>query len=223
MRRRDFLQGALIVPAAIPLIGCGSGARDAAPPAPPTPPANAAHTGGTLGTLEPTPECAETEDNIEGPYYRPGAPMRADFRDPGMPGTHLTLTGRVLAADCAAPIAGALLDVWQANAAGQYDNDGHAPVRADQFVLRGKITTDAQGAFRLDTIVPGRYLNGDDYRPAHIHVKLSAPGRGLLTTQLYFHDDPYNSRDPWIRSSLIMRELPAASGSRACGFDFVLV
>ncbi len=59
------------------------------------------------------------------------------------------------------------------------------------------------------------------YRPAHIHVKVSAPGHAPLTTQLYFPEDPYNAGDPFIDRSLIMEVSPDrnALGAR---YDFVL-
>jgi protocatechuate 3,4-dioxygenase beta subunit len=171
----------------------------------------------------PTPECAETEDNIEGPYYRPGAPVRSDLADPGMDGTRLTLSGRVLGPDCTTPIAGAWLDVWQADAGGHYDNDGsRGRVRSDVYVLRGRLQSDANGRYDLRTIVPGRYLNGADYRPAHIHVKLAAPGRRVLTTQLYFPGDPHNDRDPFIHRALIMDVAVDAARVQVARFDFVI-
>jgi protocatechuate 3,4-dioxygenase beta subunit len=87
--------------------------------------------------------------------------------------------------------------------------------------LRGKLRADASGAFRVRTIVPGRYLNGAQYRPAHVHVKVSAPGFLPLTTQLYFPGDPYNAVDPFIVRSLIMR-VADEGGLKRASFDFVL-
>src|SRR5690606_34392367 len=99
---------------------------------------------------------------------------------------------------------GAVLDFWQADDDGGYDNDGVADPPAGEFVLRGKVESDAAGGFSLKTIIPGHYLNGNQYRPAHIHVTVSAPGFASLTTQLYFEGDPYNEIDPFIIDSLIM-------------------
>lgn len=87
--------------------------------------------------------------------------------------------------------------------------------------LRGKLRTDAKGAFMARSVLPGRYLNGRRYRPAHIHVKVSAPGHAPLTTQLYFPDDPYNDGDPFIHRSLIV-DLSRVRGDAAARFDFVL-
>lgn len=163
-------------------------------------------------TLPPT--CgALTEANIEGPFFRVSSPERSTLREAGMSGVVLVISGRVLATDCT-PLAGALLDFWQADAAGAYDIQG--------YILRGHQFADAQGRYRLETIVPGRYLNGATYRPAHIHVKVSAQGTGVLTTQLYFEGDPYNGSDTFIRSSLILDPQDAADGSKTADFDFVL-
>jgi protocatechuate 3,4-dioxygenase beta subunit len=164
--------------------------------------------------LDATPECLETEDNILGPFYREGAPMNADLVEDGMAGTRLSVTGRVLDVACA-PLAGALLDIWQANDAGAYDNVG--------YVLRGKVLTDADGRFAFQTIVPGHYLNGAQYRPAHIHVIASGGGVRALTTQLYFEGDEYNAIDPWFQPSLAMTLEDVGDGTKRTTFDFVLV
>ncbi len=118
----------------------------------------------------------------EGPYYTANAPERVSLLEPGMPGTVLNLTGYVLTADCQ-PIAGALLDFWQANSQGVYDNAG--------YTLRGRQYTDANGRYQLETVVPGLYPG----RTEHIHVKVQAPGGPVLTTQLFFPDVTDNAAD----------------------------
>ncbi len=164
--------------------------------------------------------CAETEDNIEGPYYRRGAPLKSALAE-GLPGTVLTVRGRVTGVKDCAPLAGAILDVWHADSSGHYDNDGTLDVPASDYYLRGKVKTDSAGNFELRTIVPGRYLNGRVYRPSHIHVKVRAEGHEPLTTQLYFPDDPYNDVDPFIRQSLIM-SVSSEGDRRLASFDFAL-
>jgi len=161
-----------------------------------------------------TSTCVETEDNIEGPFYKPGSPERANLVENGMPGVRLTVTGRVLSTQCD-PLSDARLDVWQADHSGQYDNQG--------FRLRGRLYTSKSGSYRLETIIPKRYrINGSQmYRPAHIHLKVSAQGFPLLTTQLYFPDDPYNAVDSAFRESLVIR--PKGDGEkRLAHFDFIL-
>jgi protocatechuate 3,4-dioxygenase beta subunit len=79
--------------------------------------------------------------------------------------------------------------------------------------------THRDGTYRIETVVPGHYLNGDNYRPAHIHVKVRARNRPELTTQLYFEGDPYNAIDPWYRPALLLRPRRSGGVLRA-NFDF---
>lgn len=153
-----------------------------------------------------------TAANIEGPFYKKGAPHRAVLASDADKGERLVITGVVRSSTCE-PLAGAEMEIWHADASGAYDNDG--------FHLRGTLATDAKGRWELHSIVPGRYLNGDRYRPAHIHVKLHAKDHKPLTTQLYFAGDPYNDGDPFIVPSLIMAHA-RKDGARRASFDFVL-
>jgi protocatechuate 3,4-dioxygenase beta subunit len=208
--RRDFLVGSA---AALAWAGCAGDSPALGPDgsAGGDPPDG----GGSDPPADAMPgDCVETEANIEGPFYKEGAPSRMVLVTEDMPGTRLTVSGRVLAADGCTPLAGATLDVWQADDAGAYDNAG--------FQLRGVLQTAADGSYEVFTIVPGRYLNGDRYRPAHIHVKASAAGHDLLTTQLYFAGDPFNEGDPFIKDSLIMTPTESGDGSLSATFDFVL-
>ena len=170
------------------------------------------------GTAAPK-VCATTHDNIEGPYYRTGAPERWDLTTPGMKGTPLDIEGRVLAADCTTPLRDTELDIWQANDEGHYDNDGS--MKGVGMLLRGRVRTDGDGRYRVKSILPGRYLNGRQYRPAHVHVKLRAKDHQALTTQLYFPDDPFNEIDPFIHQSLVM-DVKKTDGALKARFDFVL-
>lgn len=184
--RRAFLAGTVGVSAMSLLPGCE---RAAAP---------SAIDLGAATDLLPTPACEETEDQILGPFYRDGAPMRATLAGAGG-GEALVVRGVVLGTDAScAPLAGALLDVWQADASGAYDT-----ATAD-FGWRGKLLTDDNGRYTLTTILPGRYLNGDVYRPRHLHLKVSAAGHAPLTTQLYFAGDPFLATDPFFHPSLVI-------------------
>src|SRR5262245_26728721 len=76
--------------------------------------------------LVATPECDDddpTPSETEGPFFTPRSPLRSSLVEPGMAGTRIVLTGRVFARNCR-PVAGALLDVWHADDAGEYDNEG---------------------------------------------------------------------------------------------------
>jgi len=129
--------------------------------------------------------CSPTKRDIEGPFYTRGAPHRTALAGPDEPGDRIVLRGRVLGPDCNTPLRAALLDVWQADANGEYHYE------KDNFRLRGQILTDATGAFEFASVVPGRYKLDGSYRPAHIHFTVSHPGHEPLTTQLYFKGDPY--------------------------------
>jgi catechol 1,2-dioxygenase len=207
LSRRLFLGSTLsLVPVAAPVIlGCG-----------PAPVASAPTSRGRRCTAG-----VATEASIEGPYYRDGAPFRTNLVDADVDGAPLAVGGNVVSLDCKTPLAGAVIDVWQANGSGHYDNDGSLSLPQGAMRLRGKLRSDARGGFAFDTVLPGRYLNGQRYRPAHIHVKVSAPGHESLTTQLYFPDDPYNDGDPFIHRSLIM-DMSRVRGALAGRYDFVL-
>ncbi|MFD8580509.1 carbohydrate-binding protein [Streptomyces virginiae] len=197
--RKAVLRAALAATAAVPvaLIGGPALARTLTPGTGPVPLTPACDDGD-----HPTPE------QTEGPYFKPASPERTSLLEPGMPGTRLTVTGYVFGRACL-PIAGALLDFWQADANGAYDN-----VR---YRLRGHQYTDSRGSFALTTIVPGLYPG----RTRHIHVKVQAPGRPVLTSQLYFPDEPRNNTDPIFDRRLLMT-VRDAGGGREAAFDFVL-
>ena len=163
-------------------------------------------------SLPPTPDCAVgmelTAAQTEGPYYTPNAPERASLLEPGVVGERLIVTGYVLDQDCK-PIAGALLDFWQADGEGVYDNEGYR--------LRGRQYTDAEGRYRLETVIPGEYPG----RTEHIHVKAQAPGGRALTTQLYFPGELTNQRDGIYDPTLLMEVRDSAEG-KVGTFHFVL-
>jgi protocatechuate 3,4-dioxygenase beta subunit len=162
-------------------------------------------------TLAATPTCVDTHDvtveQTEGPYFKPNSPERTDIRgDAG--GTRLVLTGTVVTTACK-PVDKALVDFWQADTAGSYDNSG--------FDFRGHQFTDAQGRYRLETVIPGLYPG----RTRHIHVKVQSPGGRILTTQLYFPGEPRNSSDGIYRKECEVSISDAADG-KAATFAFVL-
>jgi protocatechuate 3,4-dioxygenase beta subunit len=159
-----------------------------------------------------TPVCADGDEptprQTEGPYFTPNSPQRADFVVDGINGERISLTGFALDRQCR-PIPHALLDLWHADDAGEYDNQGYR--------LRGHQFTDAQGRFAFATIVPGLYPG----RTRHFHVKVQAPDGDILTTQLYFPGEAANARDRIFDDALLLDLQPAESG-RIARFDFVL-
>jgi protocatechuate 3,4-dioxygenase beta subunit len=162
--------------------------------------------------LDPTPECrdgdAATLRQTEGPFFKPSSPERAELIEPGMAGQPIELIGLVLTRGCK-PVADAIVDLWQADDQGDYDNSG--------FRLRGHQRADAEGRYRFRTIVPGAY----EGRTRHFHVKVAPPGGRLLTTQLYFPGEPKNRKDGLFRRELLMRTAKN-QGWLAGRFDFVL-
>lgn len=134
--------------------------------------------------------CDPTTDDILGPYYLPGSPNTTQVALPDEPGTRLFISGTVLSNDCLTPVPDSMIEVWQANDAAVYDT-------SSAFNLRGTVYTDANGHYAFETIVPGAYLNGSQYRPKHIHFRVNKPGFPELITQLYFEGDPYIPADPW--------------------------
>lgn len=156
--------------------------------------------------------CRATADNVEGPFFKAGAPRRSRLVEAGAPGVPLSLSGSVVGPDCK-PLRDVRMQLWQADPHGAYDNTG------DRF--RARLTL-GDGRFHVDSRVPGRYLNGREYRPAHIHIKLAARGFAPLTTQLYFPGDPYNTRDPWFKPELLMRTEQTRAGGLDATFRFAL-
>src|SRR5262249_48919837 len=162
------------------------------------------------------------EDNIEGPFFREGAPFRTVLYDKGEKGDVLVISGTVVARN-GRPLADAVLEVWQATADGRYDNDDpRKPPKKDEFRLRGRLKTDKEGKYQFETVRPAPYQIGpDQYRPAHIHIKVHCEGYQSLTTQLYFKGDKYNKVDPWYKKSLEID--PQPDGKKfAASFKFVL-
>lgn len=159
----------------------------------------------------PAPDCSggATPPQTEGPYYKANTPERASLLEPGMPGVKMILTGYVLNRDCK-PVPGAWLDFWQADAAGQYDNQG--------YTLRGHQTADANGRYTLETVIPGLYPG----RTEHIHVKVRAPNQPIVTTQLYFPEaSQSNDRDGIFDQRLLITWLDSP-GAKVAYYSFVL-
>lgn len=162
--------------------------------------------------LAPTPACHDGDEPTirqgEGPFFKPKSPERSDLREPGAGGRPFELSGFVLTRRCR-PLGGAVVDLWHADDKGEYDNTG--------FRYRGHVITGPDGAFRFRTIAPAVYPG----RTRHYHVKVQAPGSRLLTTQLYFPNEPANQRDGLFQRALLMRF--ANNGEGPAGrFDFVL-
>lgn len=122
----------------------------------------------------------KTQQDVEGPFYKSGAPIRSVIETRGVP---LHIEGRVLMGDCRTPVAAAVLDVWHCDHNGNYDMQG--------FKARGQVKSGTDGHYSFTTVLPAHYGN----RPRHIHMKVRAEGHEELTTQLYFRGDPKIQND----------------------------
>ena len=162
--------------------------------------------------VSPTPACHDGDEptirQTDGPYFKPSSPERADMVESGTKGRLVEISGQVLTRGCR-PVGRALLDLWHADEWGEYDSKG--------FRYRGHVFTDGEGRYRFRTILPALYPG----RTRHYHVKVQAPDRPVLTTQLYFPDEPTNRRDGLFRRELVMRMAEAGDGL-AARFDFVV-
>lgn len=176
----------------------------------------------------------QTPSQTVGPFFSKALIHEgwSDLAARGVAGRTVVITGRVLDGD-AIPVPDALLEIWQANAAGRYDHpdDARDTPLDPQFRGFGRAGTDAQGRFRFRTIKPGPVPGaGGSVQAPHLNVSVFA--RGLLrrlVTRMYFPDEPLNANDPVLISlpdaarwaTLIAR--PASGGSeRELSFDIVL-
>jgi len=121
--------------------------------------------------------CQVTPADQLGPYYIEGAPERDTLYPAGTAGTPLLISGTVYGTGCQ-PLAGALVEVWQADSNGEYD------FSAD-FLGRAAVIANENGHYEFTTVMPGRY----EPRPLHIHFRVSHPDVPTLVTQLYFAGD----------------------------------
>jgi protocatechuate 3,4-dioxygenase beta subunit len=177
--------------------------------------------GQLLVAVEASGACAPTPPNPQGPFYLPDAPFVERLDKPDELGERIEFAGRVLALPDCRPVAGATLDLWQANAGGIYYNL-ETIARPEQYRLRGRIRSGLDGGFRVVTVRPGLYGSGPGARPPHIHVTITAPGMEPLTTQVYFPADPGNAGDSLFRQSLVGVLQPRAGSPALLSFDFVL-
>lgn len=126
----------------------------------------------------PAPACVLTPETTEGPFYIDGEAVRSDITE-GKPGAPLHLVLTVVDATACKPIPGAAVDIWHADASGEYSGFGSA---SNRTFLRGIQMTGADGKVEFATIYPGWYQG----RVEHIHVKVHVGGSDVHTGQLFF-------------------------------------
>ncbi|MFD4557321.1 catechol 1,2-dioxygenase [Streptomyces sp. NPDC058469] len=179
-----------------------------------------------------------SKGTIEGPYYVPGAPglpsvSTLPMRDDES-GTPLLFQGQVTGVS-GEPLSGALLEMWQADDDGLYAQ--FAP-GIPEWNLRGAVETDDEGRFAVLTIQPAPYQIPTDgscgqliaaagwhpWRPAHLHLKVSAPGHETLTAQLYFRGGEHVEDDvaSAVKPELVIDPRPVGDGGKQVTYDLVL-
>jgi protocatechuate 3,4-dioxygenase, beta subunit len=186
-------------------------------------------------TAEQTTKLSRTPPQILGPFYpfMLTPTETGDLTSGGQAkGTVLYLSGRVLT-EKNEPVAGAKVEIWQANAAGRYPhpNDENLAAPLDEKFQGFAVTrTDGQGRYAFKTVRPAAYPAAPGrWRPAHIHFSVTAKYEQLVT-QMYFKGDQYNETDSWLNSSsrkdlLITDPTQAVGkepGAQAITFDIVL-
>jgi protocatechuate 3,4-dioxygenase beta subunit len=153
-------------------------------------------------------ELTQTPREIEGPYFRLGAPNRSNLLEPGDK-PELVLSGRVLN-EKGTPIPGAIVNLWSSDAAGNYDMVGYR--------YHGYQVCDAEGGYEFTTIVPGCYTPRN---AKHLHVKVQG-NSSPITTQLYIEGEPGNEEDDYYSSELLVKCSTDANGVKHGTFDFVI-
>jgi protocatechuate 3,4-dioxygenase beta subunit len=162
-------------------------------------------------------KCITTED-ILGPFYKAGAPFRENIIPSESKSAPLLVQGKVLS-NCDTVLQNAIVEIWNADDTGEYDT-------SSEFRFRGSYQTLMDGAYRFRTIIPGRYLNGNTFRPSHIHFRITAPGHQELVSQIYFKDDPFIDDDPWAGSENASKRILTlekdVNGTDRVNFDIYL-
>jgi catechol 1,2-dioxygenase len=162
--------------------------------------------------------CIPTTADILGPFYIANAPVRERIIPETEEGDFLRIEGRVLDEDCN-PVHDAEVEVWHCDSEGEYD------LGSPDLWYRGRYFTDSDGSYAFDTIIPGRYLNGAEFRPSHLHFRVSSRGFSSRITQLYFADDPFIESDPWAsdpEAEHRILELQEVEDGYLISFDFVI-
>lgn len=161
-----------------------------------------------------------TTTDILGPFYRPGSPIRSNLIPPKSTGQVLYLNGTIFQANGKTPMANALIESWQCDELEHYDN------ASDEYLYRGALRTDKDGKYSFKTIVPVPYKDGEGWRPAHIHFRISSNDHQDLITQIYFKGDPHIEKDPAANSpqsvSRILEIIKNSSNENVVKFDITM-
>jgi len=161
-----------------------------------------------------------TTTDILGPFYRPGSPLRTNLRIANSNGTPIVLKGYIFKEDGKTPINNALVEIWHCDENQVYDNT------SAEYRYRGGLKTKADGKYEFKSILPVPYQAGENWRPAHIHMRVSVPNQQDLITQIYFKGSKYLDTDPWSSSpqaaSRILNVTTNKSGESEITFNVVM-
>jgi protocatechuate 3,4-dioxygenase beta subunit len=161
-----------------------------------------------------------TTTDILGPYYRPGAPMRSNLVPAGSTAAIMHLSGTIFGTDGKTPLSNVLVESWQCDEHEHYDNT------SDDYLHRGAVRTGKDGKYLFKTIVAVPYKDGDMWRPAHIHLRISSDQFQDLVTQIYFKGDSHIPGDPSSASpqsvNRILETKKNASNETVVKFDVIM-
>jgi protocatechuate 3,4-dioxygenase beta subunit len=158
-------------------------------------------------------QCRVTPRDQLGPFYSRNAPELNDLCTSGSGGkARLIVSGRVLGMPECKPLAGALVEVWHADANGDYSGFTSGKTDDPACLLRASLKTDSDGRYSFSTVVPAEYPG----RPPHIHYRVSNAGHAALVTQLYF------ARERGVANQLVAPLQRDDKGTARASFDLVL-
>ena len=145
-----------------------------------------------------------TTTDILGPFYRPGAPSRTNLNPANFNGEILHFSGTIFKEDGKTPMNNCLIEVWQCKEDGLYDNV------SDDYLYRGSQRVGEDGKYYFITTIPIPYPTDENpsiFRPAHIHMRISAEGHQDLISQVYLKGDPHLETDPSTKSALSVNRI----------------
>lgn len=126
--------------------------------------------------------CVATQTDALGPFFVVNAARQSDLCAAASEAERLTVTGTIMGVPDCRPLAGAMIDIWQANAKGEYSQVQRERNDDPRCLLRGTLMSGADGRYAFRSVLAGEYPG----RPSHIHYRVSMKGYRTLVTQLYF-------------------------------------
>ena len=128
--------------------------------------------------------CMATRPDALGPFFVPNAPAQSDLCAAAGENERLTVTGRIAGVNCQ-PLAGAQVEIWQADTRGEYSQVSRERKDDPRCLLRATLKSGTDGRYSFRSVLAGEYPG----RPSHIHYRVSLSGYRTLVTQLYFNPE----------------------------------